>query len=81
VSPEIKVESGIPIPSGSGGRPNRYPFPDMEVGESFFTQGIKAGIRARTAAAAYQRRHPPVTFRTAIEVIDYKQGIRIWRTA
>lgn len=33
---EIKIEKGIPIPAGSKGV-HKYPFAQMEVGDSFFT--------------------------------------------
>lgn len=32
----FKIEKNVPVPSGSGiGRPSKYPFNAMEVGESF----------------------------------------------
>lgn len=33
----VKIESGVPLPrrSNSGGRPCKYPFHDLKVGDSF----------------------------------------------
>lgn len=47
----IKIEKGIPIRLYY-----RYPFGDMEVGDSFFVENIKTSYLAN-AAHHYGRRH------------------------
>jgi|TARA_R110000868_G_scaffold102492_11_gene282233 hypothetical protein len=42
-----KIEKGIPVPFGKG----RYPFYDMQVGDSFFAEGKEPH---KVASAAYQ---------------------------
>lgn len=66
---EIKIDKGIPMPSFSGKR--KYPWLEMEVGDSFlFPRGMtKAGARATSSSAS--RRYAPKKFRT--------KGNRCWR--
>ena len=35
---DIKIESDIPLPSSLAGRPKKYPFSEMNVGDSFVIQ-------------------------------------------
>ena len=49
---DVKIEKNIPIPSGIQHR-NSYPFPELEVGDSFKTDFADV----RTAADAYSRTH------------------------
>lgn len=71
----FKIEKNVEIPGGAGsvGVRNRYPFPDMEVGDSFFVpgeQGSKAGPAAHTWGRVHGRK-----FMTQKE----GDGVRIWR--
>lgn len=71
----FKIEKTVEIPgsAGSVGGPNRYPFPAMEVGDSFFVpgaQGAKAGPAAHTWGRLHGRK-----FATRKE----GDGVRIWR--
>lgn len=71
----FKIEKTVEIPGNAGrtGGPNRYPFPDMEVGDSFFVsgaQGSKAGPAAHTWGRSHGRK-----FVTRKE----GDGVRIWR--
>lgn len=78
---EFKIESGIPLPGDCGrGRPRKYPFPDMEVGDSFFCEGSHSRtvqFKAYKAAQEYAHRNPPMKFSGRL----VEGGIRIWRVA
>lgn len=68
---KYKIEKKVPLPEATGGRKSKYPWSEMEVGDSIFFQHD----RARTAAIAWSKRHN-VEFTTRKE----KKGYRIWRT-
>lgn len=68
----IKLEPNIPIPRGTRGVENRFPFKEMNVGDSFFT----ADRSARQAAYDFaQNRNFNMKFAT--RKVD--GGLRIWR--
>lgn len=71
----FEVSKSVPPPKGAsrGGR-KRYPFDTMQPGQSFFVSELEA-FRARTAAAAWKRRHPGWEYQTKAE----EGGLRIWR--
>lgn len=78
----LKIEKGIPLPVMYKGKPRLYPFPDMEVGDSFevvFDHLTNASpASARNAAQTYKRNHPGWDYaarKTGVGVV------RIWRTA
>lgn len=49
----FKIEKEVPLPD----KKQKYPFPEMAVGDSFFFEGSpKVGGQVRTAAAIYCRR-------------------------
>ena len=65
----IKIDQNVPIPA----RENRkYPFKQMEIGESFFVPGK---ISSDLSTAIY--RPKKFTFRTTIE--SGVKGVRVWR--
>jgi len=80
------VESGVPIPekkSTINGKPRRYPFSTMEVGDSFFVKQVKgypmtslhrnvSGQASRRAAA-----HEDEKYTTR----QVEGGVRVWRTS
>ena len=51
----LKIQSGIPIPEYGPSR--KYPFHDLEPGDSVEFDDTEAFERARRAAQAYGRRH------------------------
>lgn len=59
----IKIEKDVPAPPHKKGRPRKYPFSSMEVGDSFTvpllgvmtSKGDKAAARLSTAAGFYAR--------------------------
>lgn len=71
----FKIEKAVEIPGSAGGTggPNKYPFPSMEVGDSFFVPGDQAS-KARPAAHTWGRVHGR-KFMTRKE----GDGVRIWR--
>jgi hypothetical protein len=48
----ITIDKGVPVPASKHTRPNRYPFADMEVGDSFAVDG---GLAQSVKAAASNR--------------------------
>ena len=75
-SSQIKVDKAVPIPlpAYGPGRPPKYPFHSMEVGDSFLADELSAGyvkVRASTYGAGARKKF--VTRKTA-------EGLRVWRT-
>ena len=82
----IKVEKGVPIPprrwrgGGPRGGDPKYPWPLMEVGDSFFIpthsrdEAILMNLKIGSSATTYMRKHG-VKF-TARSLDD---GVRYWR--
>lgn len=67
----IEIDKNVPIPEKRE-RKGKYPFPKMEVGDSFFTKsdGVKAAL------SRYSKAH-------GVDLISRKEGdgFRIWRKA
>lgn len=69
----IEITKGMPTPRG---RRSKYPFRDMEVGDSFFAPGSSViGIHGCA------RRHRPMKFTCRSMVENGVAGIRVWRIA
>lgn len=71
-----KIEKGIPV--GVVSTKNKYPFDQMEVGDSFYVKGDqKKKVAVGVAVTYYKKFHANKKFtcRTSSE------GIRVWRTA
>tara|TARA_R110002110_G_scaffold64634_2_gene178545 strand:- start:5248 stop:5493 length:246 start_codon:yes stop_codon:yes gene_type:complete len=79
----LAVEKNIPVPPLP--QPKRlYPFPDMEVGDSFFCpakveDALLVVTRIRTASRAFRARHGATTKKFKIRRVA--KGVRCWRTA
>lgn len=70
-TPAISITKGMPAPRG---RRAKYPFRDMEIGDSFFAPGSSViGIHGCA------RRHRPMRFTCRTVVEDGVAGIRVWR--
>ncbi|MBB4039134.1 hypothetical protein GGR34_000769 [Microvirga flocculans] len=67
----IKIEKGIPIPNAH--RERRYPWGDMEVGDSIFIPNTTSERIAPTAHD-YGRRH-----KRKFSVRKVEGGVRVWR--
>lgn len=73
MSDEFKIEKNIPPPSRGGpGRKHKYPFREMEVGDSFFYRGLRGTI---VSCANYFGKRNNAKFVTRKE----NDGFRIWR--
>ena len=70
----FKIDKGIPVPPKRGRVP-KYPWREMEVGNSFFVPGMKIGAAGSRAASA--KKATGWTFRCRSE----DGGVRFWRTA
>jgi len=66
------IEKHVPRPRGSG----RYPFADMEVGDSFFISEKSRGEAARVAARNFKIRNAP---EWAFSTRKEGTGLRLWR--
>lgn len=73
------IEKGVPVVD-SRGRPNVYPFGQMEIGDSFFaskdTDKSLHMNTVRRAASAWATRHG-----VKMIVRKVEGGVRIWRVA
>ena len=65
---DIKIQKGVPIPPVR----RKYPFREMQVGDSFFVAGGKPSVAGAISSATKTGRG---RFRTAKE----KGGLRVWR--
>ena len=81
----MQIEKGIPFPRPTGGAPRKYPFPDMEVGDSFAVpmEGVMgnkgmdiAADRVRCAACNYAR---PNGVKFIVRTIREDGVVRCWR--
>jgi len=74
----MKIDNQVPIPPLGEVRDNRtkYPFREMEVGDSIFVDGEEDGYRAKAAAVMMTKRSR-LTFKTQRE----NNGVRIWRVS
>ncbi|MBN3822328.1 hypothetical protein G3O00_01680 [Burkholderia sp. Ac-20384] len=75
-APAFVIEKGLPIPSPMRGRPQRYPFSRMEIGDSFFVAGEQAALlKELSNCANYHRRRHGGNF--VVRAVD--GGVRAWR--
>lgn len=77
---EIKIETDVPVPgkyihSGTGS-PRVYPFPAMQIGDSFSLPVGRSNV-VRFSASQWKRRHPGWDYTSRVD----GDVIRIWRTA
>ncbi|HDR9153808.1 DUF7303 family protein [Burkholderia vietnamiensis] len=75
---EFVIEKGLPIPAPTRGRPQRYPFSKLEIGDSFFVEGDpSARLKELSNCANYHRRFHGGNF--VVRAVD--GGVRVWRIA
>jgi len=73
----MKIEKNIPMErdqAGGAGRPPKYPFANMEIGDSIFVEGAKIPCKEYIAAQQFASRHG---WKFSGRRID--GGVRIWR--
>jgi hypothetical protein len=74
--PEFAIEKGLPIPAPTRGRPPRYPFSKLEIGDSFLVAGDGANLlKDLSNCASYHRRNHGGNF----VVRTVEGGVRVWR--
>jgi hypothetical protein len=72
---DVKIEKNIPIPGIRGGALTRkYPFNEMEVGDSIFVEKRKGLYNPGNAAGNYGKTHG-----MKFSVRKVEGGFRIWR--
>jgi hypothetical protein len=74
----IKIEKGVPVPSAVT-RKSKYPFKEMEIGDSFFINDKidPERTRKKVSSAATMFCHTnDCKFKTQV----FDSGVRIWRT-
>ena len=80
-----KIEKNISIPKSihGGGAPNKYPFENMEIGDSFLIPCLKKDKqRIQSAVSASMKRVPRMKFTTKYVVTGTDviiTGVRVWR--
>jgi len=78
---EFKIEKGIPIPKKIKG--TKYPWGQMEVGDSFFVVGTKKTLSTilKNASNQYSLRHHNGIWQYEVrKVIEHGvPGVRVWR--
>ena len=72
-STEFKIEKGMPLPLP--GRHPKWPWRQLEVGDSFFMPGAHTGTACRMAGQQALRLEVKFSCRTV------SGGVRIWRIA
>ena len=76
------VERGIPMPTK--GNRTKYPFSELEVGDSFavpIPMGTDPGAQAaaiRSSAYSWSKKN---SSRFAVRLVDNKAAARVWRVA
>jgi len=69
------IEKGIPIPKIKRGRPPKYPFAEMEVGDSFFVH--KDDVKnVRNCAARFEKING-----SYFVIASYKDSHMCWRVS
>jgi hypothetical protein len=73
----ISIETGIPVPkvntSSNHSRGKKYPWLDMEVGDSFFVPDMLIQLISNSVTGASKRTGFKFTCRTV------EGGVRVWR--
>ena len=77
----VVIDKQYPVPeacrrTGKKGRPNIYPFHDMEIGDSIFLEGQGHNSGARGSVKSFSARYGK---KFSSRIVD--GGIRIWRIA
>jgi len=74
----IQIEKDYPVPEGR--RPRKYPWREMEVGDSFFTPFTDTSPEnARAAVYAANKRYNGARFKGTVWTENGVDGTRIWR--
>ncbi len=74
----FKIDKGIAPPRGHQ-KPVKYPWPEMVVGDSFFSQGRSASHMSTAAKNWSTRNQPEWVFQAESRVESEVKGARVWR--
>lgn len=69
---QIKIDKGIPVPTSRWGRARKYPFGDLEIGDSFFTDTKQETVGSSVAIYAKFNKKKLTTR-------SENGGTRVWR--
>lgn len=80
---ELPIDSNVKIPKRAAprlrqGRPEKYPWSRLQIGDSFFIGGRNAAMAALSAAYACNRRRK-IKLVTRGVTENGIRGVRIWR--
>lgn len=80
---EIKIETGIPLPKyGLRGRKIKYPFRQMNIGDSFYLEKPNPPPKKHGTAQWYSKIYGSAKAQGArCAVRQERDGIRVWRIA
>ena len=74
----VAVDSGVSMPSGNRrGRPPKYPWETMDVGDSFLMENTSL-VTAKSNVASSNRRYSPNHYIYALDE-DNEENVRVWR--
>lgn len=73
-----KIEDGIPTPKRRSSHEIRYPWGDLEVGQSFFTDRPCSTVGGSVSVA--RLKYPERKFITRSVIENGLKGTRVWRT-
>lgn len=76
-SRRLKVENGVTVPPKTTRKNRKYPFREMEVGDSLLVENEPDRLRVYAAANTWGRLNGGRKFR----VVREEKGIRAWRIA
>lgn len=71
----IKIQKGIPIPATTAGRPGKYPFAEMDIGDSFELKDVPKNTVLNAARNWASRNNKKAKFTIRHE----NKTTRIWR--
>lgn len=76
----MKVETGIPLPASRGGRELCFPWPKMQVGQSFAVTGEPARMKALRSWGRWAARRNVTDRKITTRAIG-RGKIRVWVVA
>ena len=77
---QFEIEDDVPLTGAKGrGRvgQSKYPFAQMEKGQSFLAGDVKVGT-IRSAIGAFMKAHKDEGFKFSVR--ETEAGVRVWRT-
>ena len=75
---EIKIDKNVELSPSMTGRSkkSKYPFAELEIGDSFFVEGKTAG-----QFGGWRNYHRPKKFSERTVIENGVKGLRVWRIA